>query len=56
MVNSMQLQDDLALAGCPVTPDALGLSPDTVHTALRFSRFSRDRLTWLDMMPFTDAA
>ncbi len=47
----MALETLLQKAGCPTTHEALGISADTYALAVRLARYSRNRLTWLDMTP-----
>lgn len=44
-----QLAQTLTPAGCPVSYSDLGLTSQEMAIAMRIARFTRDRLTWLDM-------
>jgi glycerol-1-phosphate dehydrogenase [NAD(P)+] len=49
MVPAATLAGVMTRAGCPQTPDAIGLTPTFYRRAVRDARFLRDRYTFLDL-------
>jgi glycerol-1-phosphate dehydrogenase [NAD(P)+] len=49
LVPAAMLADTLARAGCPRTPEAIGLAPADYARAVCDARFLRDRYTFLDL-------
>ncbi len=49
MIPSATLAGVLARAGCPQTPEAIGVSAEFFRRAVRDARFLRDRYTFLDL-------
>jgi len=49
MVSADRLGAVLRRAGCPTTPDEIGLTPGFYASAVRNARFLRDRYTFLDL-------
>ena len=47
--SSATLAGVLARAGCPQTPEAIGVSAEFFRRAIRDARFLRDRYTFLDL-------
>ncbi len=49
MIPSATLADVMARAGCPQTPEAIGVTAEFYRRAVRDARFLRDRYTFLDL-------
>jgi glycerol-1-phosphate dehydrogenase [NAD(P)+] len=49
MIPAERIHDALRRAGCPTTPEEIGLSPEFYATAVRNARFLRNRYTFLDL-------
>ncbi|MEO8304369.1 MAG: sn-glycerol-1-phosphate dehydrogenase [Betaproteobacteria bacterium] len=49
MIPAATLADTMARAGCPQTPDEIGVTSDFYERAVRDARFLRDRYTFLDL-------
>jgi glycerol-1-phosphate dehydrogenase [NAD(P)+] len=49
MVPRATLADVMARAGCPQTPEAIGVTAEFYRRAIRDARFLRDRYTFLDL-------
>jgi glycerol-1-phosphate dehydrogenase [NAD(P)+] len=49
MVPAERIRAVLRRAGCPTTPEEIGLTPAFYASAVRNARFLRDRYTFLDL-------
>jgi glycerol-1-phosphate dehydrogenase [NAD(P)+] len=49
MVPVERIRAVLRRAGCPTTPEEIGLAPAFYASAVRNARFLRDRYTFLDL-------
>ena len=49
MVSADRIGATLRRAGCPTTPEEIGLAPAFYASAVRNARFLRDRYTFLDL-------
>ena len=49
MVSADRIGTILRRAGCPTTPEEIGLTPAFYASAVRNARFLRDRYTFLDL-------
>jgi glycerol-1-phosphate dehydrogenase [NAD(P)+] len=49
MVSANRIATILRRAGCPTTPEEIGLTPAFYASAVRNARFLRDRYTFLDL-------